>query len=260
MEITLKFSLLCIVILGFLVVFVCCLIKYFRKNFFRKNWISIFPILFSLIALANCYPRTENLEFDYLGVIVGVLSLLITILIGWNIYTMVDFNRKTKELERKVEREIRNMNTDNQKLKDDYQKLEKSLRYTQSDITFTSILNNTIKLDRELNDNFVQYIFDGYMDALDVAIRDNLTNDRVEEALTRLVNLTQRYTDLTKSKFPILPDRNDYYNKILLNDRLVGEKVEKIKAFFKDGTIEAHGVFPPTYVRIVSRYNPDNIV
>lgn len=227
------------------------------------KWSVTFMLLMVVICFYTSF-RNEPFEIEdevaFIGVIATIVSIPVAVLIGWNIYTAVDFNRKAEKAEEKVKKEVESIKEENQKIKQDYQELKKNLEYTQSDMTFASIFNNTIILDKESNDNFVQYIFDGYMDALDVAIRDNLTNDRVEEALTRLVNLTQRYTDLTKSKFPILPDRNDYYNKILLNDRLVGEKVEKIKAFFKDGTIEAHGVFPPTYVRIVSRYNPDNIV
>lgn len=228
-----------------------------------KYWyiiISVLSLVTNILLVCFAFPRVireDNIGFDYLGIIVGVLSLLITILIGWNIYTMVDFNRKTKEMERKVEREIRNIKTEYQNIEDDYREIEKSLKHTQSDITFISILNNTVILDRESNDNFVQYIFDGYMDALDVAIRDNLTNDRVEDALTRLINLTQRCRNLIKSKFPILPKHYDYYYQILAKDRLSGEKAEKIKELFKNGIIEADTNFPPIYVRVMSRYNPD---
>lgn len=50
----------------------------------------------SIISLCNSLPRTDGL--DYIGVIVGILSLLVTILIGWNIYTVIDFNKKKEEL------------------------------------------------------------------------------------------------------------------------------------------------------------------
>lgn len=53
-------------------------------------------LTFSIISLCNSQPRTSGL--DYIGVIVGILSLLVTILIGWNIYTVIDFNKKKEEL------------------------------------------------------------------------------------------------------------------------------------------------------------------
>lgn len=53
-------------------------------------------LTFSIISLCNSQPRTSGL--DYIDVIVGILSLLVTILIGWNIYTVIDFNKKKEEL------------------------------------------------------------------------------------------------------------------------------------------------------------------
>lgn len=49
--------------------------------------------------LCNEHPRGENLEFDYIGVIVGVLALLVTALIGLNIFSLVDFKNKEKEID-----------------------------------------------------------------------------------------------------------------------------------------------------------------
>lgn len=42
-------------------------------------------------------PRGINLDFDYYGVIVGILSLLVTILIGWNIFSVIDLKRIKEE-------------------------------------------------------------------------------------------------------------------------------------------------------------------
>ena len=64
--------------------------------------ISIIAILFSIISLCPSIPRAlndDNLQFDYLGLIIGVLSLLITVLIGWNIFQMIDFKEKTNQID-----------------------------------------------------------------------------------------------------------------------------------------------------------------
>jgi hypothetical protein len=42
--------------------------------------------------------RTPELGFDYQGVLVGALTLLVTILIGWQIYTFIDINKKAEKL------------------------------------------------------------------------------------------------------------------------------------------------------------------
>lgn len=57
--------------------------------------VSIIALCFSIAAIIVVYPRV-TLEIDYLGLIVGMLSFLITLLMGWNIYTLVDFKGKIK--------------------------------------------------------------------------------------------------------------------------------------------------------------------
>jgi len=64
-------------------------------------WISIVSLLLSVIAVCVAVWRSPELDFDYQGVLVGVLSLLVTVLIGWQIYSIVDFNRKIADIERK---------------------------------------------------------------------------------------------------------------------------------------------------------------
>lgn len=43
--------------------------------------VSVISLTISIIVLANYCP-TQNLKFDYMGVIVGILALLVTALIG----------------------------------------------------------------------------------------------------------------------------------------------------------------------------------
>ena len=59
----------------------------------------IYPILgitfiFSLAILCRLYPRITTpvyLGFDYLGLIIGILSLLVTALLGWQIFNIISF-------------------------------------------------------------------------------------------------------------------------------------------------------------------------
>lgn len=58
-------------------------------NIFSCISIVISPMM-GIVAICWLFPRTYGLGFDYLGVIVGILSLLVTILLGWNIYNLID--------------------------------------------------------------------------------------------------------------------------------------------------------------------------
>lgn len=69
----------------------------------------LFSLLTSVIAICRTHPRTE-LDFDYIGLIVGILALLVTMLIGWQIWNLIDFDRRVKnkinEDRKKLQREI----------------------------------------------------------------------------------------------------------------------------------------------------------
>lgn len=77
-----------------------------------ERWI-VYPLLIivtiiSLVSLCQEHPR--NIGFDYIGMIVGVLSLLVTALISWQILTLIDirkirdnFNTRERDMSNKVE-------------------------------------------------------------------------------------------------------------------------------------------------------------
>lgn len=74
--------------------------------------LPITSIIVSVIALCRTYPHTSYLGIDYQGIIVGVLALLVTVLIGWQIYTTINVKEELKDIKdlkkeiTKQEREI----------------------------------------------------------------------------------------------------------------------------------------------------------
>ncbi|MEG1726053.1 MAG: hypothetical protein RR313_11730 [Anaerovoracaceae bacterium] len=60
--------------------------------------LGIVSLMISVIALCVAVYRTPELSFDYQGVLIGILSLLVTVLIGWQIYTFIDINKRAIEL------------------------------------------------------------------------------------------------------------------------------------------------------------------
>ena len=51
--------------------------------------ISIVSLLLSVIAVCVAVWRSPELSFDYQGVITGMLSLLVTVLVGLQIYNYI---------------------------------------------------------------------------------------------------------------------------------------------------------------------------
>lgn len=73
-----------------------------------KNWISLaistVALIASFVAVARLAP-TQGIDFDYLGVIIGILSFLVTLLIGYQIYTVINVKEELKEV-RQLRKEI----------------------------------------------------------------------------------------------------------------------------------------------------------
>lgn len=80
-----------------------------KENHILGNIINIVSPLFCIactaiifIIICKNYPRHQELDFDYMGIIIGALSILVTVLIGWNIYTIID----TKEIRKNIGGEL----------------------------------------------------------------------------------------------------------------------------------------------------------
>lgn len=72
----------------------------------HERW-AIYPLLFfsllaSVIAICRTHPRVE-LGFDYIGLIVGILALLVTMLIGWQIYNALSLEQKISNIKKEYD-------------------------------------------------------------------------------------------------------------------------------------------------------------
>lgn len=199
---------------------------------------------FNMYYIFNWFPRIpDNLSFDYMGVIVGILSFLVTLLIGWNIFSVIDFNKKVEEI-------IEN----NNKLKEEgeaankqFLKIKNDLQHLQANMTFQSILNNVYNnKDRE----YPQYIIDGYIDALNVAIRDELEEDRIEVVIDMLHHFIKPNNTIS-----ILQNRRDFYCDILDKIHPKSDSVYFIIDSIKNKSKEADENIPPLFLRVASEYN-----
>lgn len=67
------------------------------NNYISKYWscyLSIGAIIVSLVSIMISSPRYTPISIDYLGAIAGVLSILVTILLGWQIWTVISIDNK----------------------------------------------------------------------------------------------------------------------------------------------------------------------
>lgn len=58
--------------------------------------LSLVSLFLGIAALCISYIRCEPLTIEWMGVLVGILSFLVTVVLGWNIYTYVDMRSEWK--------------------------------------------------------------------------------------------------------------------------------------------------------------------
>lgn len=101
--------------------------------------LSSIAIVISIITICLTLPRRE-VSLDYLGLITGILGILVTVLIGWNIYMIIDF-RQEKE-----------------NLKQYFEEQKKSVRSVGNDLlaTYKNQLSNVALLEKSISDVYAR--------------------------------------------------------------------------------------------------------
>lgn len=63
----------------------------------KESWALVLSGVAVAISIACCFIKIEPVSYDYMGILVGVLSLLVTILIGWQIYNAIYIKESLKK-------------------------------------------------------------------------------------------------------------------------------------------------------------------
>ena len=127
--------------------------------------LSVVAITLSIVSICKTYP-TQNQGLDYWGLILGVLALLITILVGWQIFSIINFQSAQKEIQdaktsfQKAEEEIRNshneikvLHKEAEELKDKaeefYTKTAGSIIQAAARVHWTAAINTNDRFNNE---------------------------------------------------------------------------------------------------------------
>lgn len=162
--------------------------------------IALISLLFSIISLCNSYPRTSDIGFDYLGIIVGILSFLVafvTIIFGYNIYSL------KKELKNEVSKQINNVET---KLKNEIETLGNEV----SGNMFFRIAESELK-NKQYDLAFQNYILAAYNFNM---YDSNLSTITV--CINRLKNII-KYMQLNNVTISMFPDGKQDLLQYIIN-------------------------------------------
>lgn len=195
---------LSMILLGVIIVFaIFALVISFYGARIKKKWdaasmynvasclvvASIISGTISFLAIWIALPNNKSIAYTHQDVVVDILGILVTVLIGWNIFTVVDIKRKAES--------IAHISNDLEKI--------------MSSILQMSIHSFTIRSDKEavINSCFL---------SLDKAIEcenDSVRSSAIKEIMKLLHQIRGTYKN--GDKICIYNGTKEYYNSVLWN-------------------------------------------
>lgn len=157
---------------------------------------SIAAIAMSIVAVANKCPRC-NLEFDYLGLLIGIVSLLVTVMLGWNIFQLIDL----KDMRKRDAREKFNLV--------DFIENEDYIRSHHTAIIYHDLMHGIKRRQEDLRDVIEEFLFSA-MNGIKYGIKFNdlqKSNKHIENMIYWL-NQYKEPTLSSGSKAILLSDLN----------------------------------------------------
>lgn len=127
---------------------------------------GIIGAIISIFLLCREFPTTD-VKLDYMGIIVGILALLVTLLVAWNIYSALGVERKFKEaMDEKVKHD--------KELRDDFDKFKDRISFRMESLkTRTSTQIEHIKAKMFSAENAYISLFNSTQAQVAALMEDN---------------------------------------------------------------------------------------
>lgn len=232
------------------------------------SWLKVLSSCSGMIALIMCfiilavYCPKANVNMDYLSAIVAILSLVVAVFVAAQIYQSFNLKKDIDEQNKKLLEDMENANKqqieelvkENEELRSQFQNIKGELEELKADTTFSNVFNYARRMDIA---QCTTYAIDGYIDALNVAIKDKLRKDRVAisiNAIDRIINIAQN----NKNKVYILSNTRNIYYDIIMSICPQSETTRSIGIYLHEEAIEVSEKFPIGELRITSDYHSDN--
>jgi hypothetical protein len=238
-------------------------------NFF----LSIVAIFISCVAICNVAPR--QLGFDYIGVIVGILALLVTTLIGWQIVQYIFAENKMRDIARKASRIIAKK-TSQDIAKETAEKIARNTSECISKQTAVEIATVTaatsvkelssdialvVKGSSRMQEAVISIQLGDIMDSIDKIIdaigfyvqckEVRLSEQSINDAMETLKNLFEVSKE-DEGGLRILEGKRDHYKKIIGNSHHHAIEIQKYLAEAKE--------YPASYESELSKKRMEKMI
>lgn len=160
------------------------------------TWISLIALAVAIAALIIVICRIEPITMDWMGSLIGVLALLVTALIGWQVFNAIQLHITLKEINGRIKREI-----------DDY------------DHTVSALVMQLFTIQEYFNKNHFEKAIDRFMEALGEAIKGSRSEEVRDGILSYLLGIKQKHDLYKEKELPsgifIIKGKRDSYLEIL---------------------------------------------
>lgn len=188
--------------------------------------ISSIGIIIALFALCRNCSRTVG--FNHIGDIVGILALLVTVLIGWNIYSAISIKEEWKDFKRDSENKLSKIKNIESNISD----LEKRIKD----------MKEYIKATRNYTIGLVRYMDGEYGDAFAFLCSSIITSYKINEhelldnIIHHLKNIVDNNRDISANRM-MKRKCNDFIRDLskIDDDRII-DIVEAIRKAYPDDT------------------------
>lgn len=173
----------------------------------KDTWslgLSIIAVIISTLSLCAAFYRTPALGIDYQGIIVGILSLLITILIGWQIYNVICIDSKIKSSLKKA-------------IDDQYKIIDKRTEAAKEEAVGTSLFNVGQAM---FYSKFYDLALDNYIKAVNAIYNSEMDNKEahVEKCFEKIM-LTIEKIKIQSYRYTLDENSLTSYINLLTNKR-----------------------------------------
>uniref|UniRef100_A0AAU8AW18 Uncharacterized protein n=1 Tax=Dulem virus 40 TaxID=3145758 RepID=A0AAU8AW18_9CAUD len=160
-------------------------------------------LCYTIIALGSKFPRVVAVGenglidggYDYLGMVVGILSLLVTVLLGWNIFQLIDL----KYMRKRDAREKYDLA--------DFNESEGYIRAHHAAIIYNDIMRSIMRRQEDLKDIIEEFLFSA-VDGIKYGIKFNDIT-KSNKHIQNMIYWLNQYKE---------PTISNSYKSILLSD------------------------------------------
>lgn len=182
----------------------------------KENWALFLSIIAVAISVGCYFTKTEPISYDYMSILVGVLSLLVTTLIGWQIYNVIYIDSKiNKSLKRAID--------------DQCEIIDKRTKSAKDEAIGTSLFNVGQAM---FYNKFYDLALDNYIKAINAIYNSQMNNKEAHvEKCFEKIKLTIEKIEIQPNKYTVDEKALVSYINLLLP--IKDERIIDIIGFIK---------------------------